>query len=121
MARKKILVVDDEPDFIDMVKMRLEACGYDIFAALDGHQAVEMAKRERPHLILLDLVMPRSNGFEALSRLKMDSFTENIPVIMITAKCESEYVLDAGKLGACEYLSKPVSMQTLEEMVRKYV
>ena len=121
MPGKKILVVDDELDFVDAVKIRLEAVGYEIVSANDGHEGVAKAKKEMPMLILLDVVMPRSNGFEALSRLKTDSATAHIPVIIITAKSDAEYVLDAGKLGAADYIMKPVSMQTLLEHVRKYV
>lgn len=121
MPGKKILVVDDETDFVDAVKIRLEAMGYDIISAYDGAQCVEKARKEMPALILLDIVMPRSNGFEALSKLKTDSLTAQIPVIIITAKSDAEYVLDAGKLGAADYIMKPVSMHSLIDYVRKYV
>ncbi len=121
MGTKKILVVDDELDFVDAVKTRLEAMGYSIIAAHDGQECVAKARKELPSLILLDIVMPKSNGFEALSRLKTDYLTANIPVIVITAKSDSEYILDAGKLGAADYIMKPVSMHTLLDYVRKYV
>ncbi len=121
MGGKKILVVDDEIDFVDAVKARLEAMGYDIIAAHDGLECVDKARKELPSLILLDIVMPKSNGFEALSKLKTDSLTSSIPVVLITAKSDSEYILDAGKLGAAEYIMKPVSMHALLEHVRKYV
>lgn len=118
---KKILVVDDETEFVDAVKMRLEANGYEVVAAYDGRDGVEKAKKERPDLILLDLVMPKSNGFEALSKIKSDLKTSAIPVVILTAKTESEYVMDAGKLGATDYVVKPVSMQGLVDVVKKYL
>lgn len=118
---KKILVVDDEAEFVDAIKMRLEANGYIIITAYDGHEAIEKTKKEKPDLVLLDVVMPSVNGFETLSKLKTDPRTMNIPVIMLTAKSDAEYILDAGKLGAADYLVKPPSMQTLLEVIRKYV
>ena len=121
MQNKKILVIDDEPDFIDAVRSRLEATGYKVIAANNGADGYAMAKKERPGLILIDLVMPKSNGFEALSMLKTDPFLSNIPVIVISAKCDTEYVLDAGKLGASDYIMKPVSMQPLLDYVKKYL
>lgn len=121
MAKRTILVVDDEPDFIDLVRVRLEANGYSIISANDGEEAVRSAKKNKPDLIFLDLVMPKSNGLEALSHLKFDLETSSIPVVIITAKSESEYAMDAGKLGASDYLVKPVSLESLLDIVRKYL
>lgn len=118
---KKILVVDDEAEFVDAIRMRLEANGYTVIAAYDGRECIEKAKKEKPNLVLLDVVMPNVNGFETLSKLKTDPRTMNIPVIMLTAKSDSEYILDAGKLGAADYMVKPPSMQTLLEIIGKYV
>ena len=121
MLNNKILVIDDEPDFIDAVKARLEAVGYTIIAANDGREGLERARKELPGLILLDLVMPRSNGFEALSLLKTDPATVHIPVVVTSAKGDQEYVLDARKLGAADFIVKPVSIQALVECVKKYL
>lgn len=121
MSGKKILVIDDEPDFIDAVRARLEAVGYEVISAHDGRIGFERALKEKPNLILIDLVMPGANGFEALSRLKTDFTTAPIPVIIISAKADSEYVLDAGNLGAADYITKPVSMQALLDRVRRYL
>lgn len=118
---KKILVIDDEPYYIDAVRMRLEAMGYDVQSAEDGRQGFDRARKERPGLILLDLVMPASNGFETLSRLKADPATSYIPVIVVSAKVETEYVVDAGSLGAVDYIMKPVPMDTLVEKIQRYV
>lgn len=118
---KKILIIDDEPEFVDALRMRLEANGYDCIAAYDGQDGMDKAKREAPGLILLDLVMPRINGFTVLVKLKGDSKTMNIPVVILTAKTESEYALDAGRLGANDYIVKPASMQAVVDMVRKYI
>ena len=121
MAQKSILVIDDEVGFVDAVRMRLEAHGYSVIGAYNGRDGVERAKKDLPKVILLDLVMPNINGFEALSRLKADPRTSSIPVIIITAQNDIEYAFDAGKLGAADYIIKPVSMEGLLELVNKYV
>lgn len=121
MAHKSILVIDDEVDFVDAVRMRLEAHGYKVIGAHNGHDGVERARKDLPEIILLDLVMPKVNGFEALSLLKSDPRTSPIPVIIITAQSDIEYAFDAGKLGAADYIIKPVSMEGLLELVTKYV
>jgi len=89
MGKKTVLVIDDEAGFLDVVKMRLEANNYQVIGAYDGREGFDKAKKEHPDLILLDLVMPNMNGFEALSQLKSDSRTMNIPVIVLTAKTEA--------------------------------
>lgn len=118
---KRVLVIDDEVDFVDAVAMRLEASGYTVIPAHNGEDGYLIAVKEIPDLILLDLVMPKMNGIEALSRIKSDSRTSAIPVIILTAKEEREYILDAGKLGAIDYIIKPVNMQLLVESVAKCV
>ena len=118
---KKILIIDDEAEFADMIKMRLGANGYIVLAAHSGKSGLEMAKKENPDLIFLDLVMPEMNGFLVLSKLKQDPYTATIPVVMLTAKTDTEYTLDAKSLGAADYLSKPVHMQELEDALRKFL
>ncbi len=118
---KKILVIDDEVEFIKTIKMRLEAKGYIVIAAYNGKSGLEMAKKENPDLIFLDLVISDMNGFMVLSKLKEDPYTVTIPVVMLTAKTETEYTLDAKSLGAVDYLSKPVKMKELEDALGKFL
>ena len=118
---RKVLVIDDEFDFVDAIRMRLEANGYEVIGAHNGLEGVEKARHELPGLILLDLVMPKSNGFETLSKLKSDPQVSRIPVVIITAKSDTEYVFDAGKLGADDFIIKPVSMEGVLDLVRTYV
>jgi len=121
MGRKSILVIDDEVGFVDAVRMRLEANGFSVTGAHNGEDGLKAARREKPNLILLDLAMPKINGFEALSQLKSDPATSLVPVIIITAQSDAEYAFDAGKLGAADYLIKPVGMENLLDIVGKYV
>jgi len=118
---KTILVIDDEPEFIETVRMRLEAGGYRVIGALDGDKGVRRARQEKPGLILLDLMMPNVDGFQALYQLKKDNSVKSIPVIIITARSETDYILDTGKLGAVDYIVKPVNMHELIKLVAKHI
>ncbi len=105
MAR--ILVVDDSPDVRLALATILEDAGYDVVEAEDGDQVFDLAVKESPNLVLLDVMMPRVNGFDALATLKADTRTSPIPVIMVTAKGRPEDMVMARSLGAVEYITKP--------------
>ncbi len=105
MAR--ILVVDDSPDVRLALATILEDAGHDVVEAEDGEQVFDLAISERPDLVLLDVMMPRVNGFDALATLKADTRTNPIPVIMVTAKGRPEDMAMARSLGAVEYITKP--------------
>ena len=105
MAR--ILVVDDSPDVRLALATILEDAGHDIVEAEDGDQVFDLAIGESPDLVLLDVMMPRVNGFDALATLKADTRTNPIPVIMVTAKGRPEDMAMARSLGAVEYITKP--------------
>ena len=119
MAKKKILVIDDEPNVVKMVQTRLEASGYEIIAAFDGRQGLTYAYKERPDLIILDVMMPAGGGYSVYKRLKMSSKTWSIPVIFLTAKDRPEDVAKAYKLGAQYYLKKPYDPKVLLETVKE--
>ncbi|MFC1754890.1 response regulator [Thermoproteota archaeon] len=85
MAKKKILVVDDEDRLVEMVKIRLEVAGYQVITASDGKQGLQKAKSDKPDLILLDIMMPEIDGFEVSKQLKEAESTKKIPIIMLTA------------------------------------
>ena len=121
VKNKAVLVIDDEPDFVEAIRMRLEASGYEVIAALDGNDGFEKARKIKPGLIFLDLVMPQPNGFEVLNKLKSDFRTMGIPVIILTAKTDREYMVDAKTLGAADYLVKPPGMDAITELVKKYI
>ena len=105
MAR--ILVVDDSPDVRLALATILEDAGHDVLEAEDGDQVFDLAVAETPDLVLLDVMMPRVNGFDALAILKADTRTSPIPVIMVTAKGRPEDMAMARSLGAVEYITKP--------------
>ncbi len=112
-SKKTVLVVDDEKDIVDLVTYNLRRNGYDVLAAFDGREAVEIAQRETPDLILLDLMLPGVDGTEVARRLKADSRTATIPLIMLTAKGEETDVVVGLTLGADDYVTKPFSMKIL--------
>jgi two-component system phosphate regulon response regulator PhoB len=111
--RKRILVVEDEKDLNDLIKLNLERNGYQAFTASDGNTALEIAAREIPDLILLDLMMPGIDGTEVARRLKADPATANIPIVMLTAKSEETDVVVGLTIGADDYVTKPFSMKIL--------
>lgn len=118
MIRKRILLVDDSETSLMMAKMILSKANYDILVAKDGQQGVETAARERPDLVLLDVVMPRMNGFEACAALKAKPETSGIPVIMVTTRGEGESVESGFSAGAADYVTKPVNGLELLTKVR---
>ena len=105
MAR--ILVVDDNPDVRLALTTILEDAGHDVIEAEDGDVVFDIAVNQQPTLVLLDVMMPRLNGFDALAQLKGDTRTNSIPVIMVTAKGRPEDMAMARSLGAVEYITKP--------------
>ena len=119
MIKKKILVVDDEPELVKAVQIRLTRAGYEVLSAYDGQEGLEKAKKETPDLILLDISMPEINGYQALQRLKGESQTKSIPVIMITANSQLEDVARAINLGAEEYIVKPFDYIAMLGKIKK--
>ena len=105
MAR--ILIVDDSPDVRLALATILEDTGHEIVEAEDGDQVFDLAVAQNPDLVMLDVMMPRVNGFDALATLKADTRTNPIPVIMVTAKGRPEDMAMARSLGAVEYITKP--------------
>ena len=110
MAR--ILVVDDEPDAVELLQEFLTAKGYDVIIACDGEEALRQVKEHRPHLILLDVRMPKLNGMEVLKRVR--EIDHEVGVIMVTAVNEEETGREALKLGAFDYITKPLDLPYLE-------
>jgi DNA-binding response OmpR family regulator len=112
-ARRTILVVDDEKDITELISYNLNRNGYRVVSAFDGNEALDLAAKESPDLILLDLMLPGLEGTEVTRRLKADNRTSNIPIIMLTAKAEETDVVVGLTLGADDYITKPFSPKIL--------
>jgi len=117
---ERILLIDDEKDLVKLVVIRLEAAGYEVITAYGGQEGLDKAKIEKPNLILLDIMMPGMDGFEVLHKLKNDTETVNIPVIMLTAKGESQSLFAAQDLKATDYIIKPFETEELLRLVKRY-
>ena len=111
----RVLVVDDEEGIRVLCRVNLELGGYEVVEAADGVEALEVAKATRPDLIFLDIMMPRMDGWEVLQRLKEDTTTANIPVVLLTARTSEEDQIRGWGEGILEYLSKPFNPQRLVE------
>lgn len=108
-----ILLVDDEPSLVKMIGFRLQLEGFDVVTALDGVQALEAAKAHQPHLMILDLMLPKLDGFEVCRRLKQDPALRHIPVVILTAKAGTQDEQRGLECGANAYLRKPFNAQEL--------
>jgi two-component system phosphate regulon response regulator PhoB len=113
LAGTKILVVDDEPDIVALVAYHLVRAEYRVSTAATGHEALAAAKQDRPALIVLDLMLPGLSGYEVLERLRADDATQDIAVLMLTARREEQDRIQGLALGADDYLTKPFSPQEL--------
>ena len=118
MPKENVLVVDDEEDILELLRFNLSKEGYHVICATTGERAVEMARSELPDLIVLDLMLPGMDGLEVAKFLKNDPETQNIPIIMLTAKGEESDVVTGLELGADDYISKPFSPRILVARVK---
>ena len=125
MSKKYVLIVDDDPDLVETVCMMLEDKGYEVGKAYDGVEGEEAIKERHPDLLVLDVMMPRKDGYELCSELKADSATRDIPVILLTAVGEAvpttSYTHAQGmSTEAEEYIPKPVDSKTLVQAVDSF-
>src|SRR5688572_19241961 len=111
--KRTVLVVDDEKDLVDLITYNLQRNGYDVLCAFSGTEALELAQKHVPDLMILDLMLPGLDGTEVARRLKADARTAMIPIIMLTAKGEETDVVVGLTLGADDYVTKPFSMKIL--------
>jgi len=117
-ASPRILIVDDTPANVHMLQVRLAANGYDIVTATDGEAALHAVKETQPDLILLDVMMPKMDGFEVCRRLRADASLPFIPIIMVTARADPKDVVEGLEAGGDEYLTKPVDQTALVARVK---
>ena len=119
----KILLVDDEVQLLTMVQMRLEANGYEVITASDGQEGLEKAKNENPDLIMMDVMMPKMDGYKVCGLLKNDTRYSKIPIILFTARAQQDDQQVGKEAGADAYITKPfdppVLLAKIEELLKK--
>jgi two-component system, OmpR family, alkaline phosphatase synthesis response regulator PhoP len=115
----RILVCDDERHIVRLIQVNLERQGYQVITAFDGKEGLEKVRSEKPDLCVLDVMMPYMDGFEVLKNIRRDPETENLPVIMLTAKAQDKDVFEGYHYGADMYLTKPFNPMELVTFVKR--
>ncbi len=118
MSLGRILVIEDEADILELVAYNLDKNGYEVIRATTGENGLAQAQAQLPHMVLLDLMLPGIDGYEVCQKLKSNSVTKNIPVIMLTAKSEDTDIIAGLEMGADDYLPKPFSPKVLAARVK---
>lgn len=118
---KKVLIIDDEKDFFEIIRVRLEAWGYEAFAAYDGYEGLEKARESKPDLILLDIMMPKMDGYQVCRLLKFDEELQKTPVILLTARGQDQDRLTGKEVGADDYIVKPFENKELQATIKKHI
>ncbi len=121
MSRGKILVVDDEPEIVRSLQLRLSAAGYEVHTAMDGLSATKKAIETQPELILLDIGMPAGNGHVVVERLRNIGETSHIPIIYLTARTSDEDYRKARDGGVCKYITKPFDSEVLMAAIESQI
>jgi DNA-binding response OmpR family regulator len=118
---QRVLIVEDEPDIMELVKVTLSDEGYQLLEAKDGEIGFKRAVEEHPDLILLDIMLPKMDGYEICRRLKSDPDTATMPVLMLTAFGQKREIEEGFKVKADDYIVKPFEPLKLRERVRKFL
>lgn len=118
---KKILIVDDEKDIVETLSFMLKSKGFETITAYDGEEGLKKAKDEAPDIIILDVMMPKINGYKICRLLKYDAKYKNIPIIMVTARSQDTDKLIGEETGADEYITKPFEFSEVIETIEKYL
>jgi len=118
---KKILIVDDEQDIVESLKFVLEAADFNCYTADNGEDGLRLAKELMPDLIILDVMMPKINGYKISRLLKYDAKYKNIPILMVTARSQEEDKLIGEETGADEYITKPFELDDVVKKVEEYL
>ena len=107
MGKVTVLVIDDDPVILELLRVNFEIEGFDVICATDGEEGLQRAHAERPDVVMTDIMMPRRDGLQLLSELKGDPQTEDLPVILLSAKAQKAEVQQGLDLGADDYITKP--------------
>jgi len=121
MNSRTILIVDDEVDLVETVRFPLEMAGYRVLVSYNGEDALNQARKENPDLILLDLMLPKMDGYKVCRLLKFDDRYKHIPVLMLTAKTQERDKVLGMETGANEYITKPFEIEDLLKKVKGYL
>jgi two-component system, OmpR family, alkaline phosphatase synthesis response regulator PhoP len=121
MEKKKILVVDDEVDLVKTIQFSLELEGYKVLVSYNGEDALTQARKENPDLILLDIMLPKLDGYKVCRLLKFDEQYKHTPILMMTAKTQEKDKLMGKETGADEYITKPFDIDELLGKVKAYL
>ena len=120
-TKKKILVVDDEPDIVRLVEISLKLCNYEVRTAANGKEALEKLQTDRPHLVLLDIMMPEMSGYEVCQAIRKNPALKDLPVVMLTAKGQKGDAEKGLEAGADDYIIKPFDPYELGEQVGRFI
>jgi len=120
-AKKKILIVDDEPDIVETLKFLIESEGFESIIAMDGEEALRKAKEENPDVMILDVMLPKINGYKVCRLLKFDNKYKHIPILMVTARSQEEDKVIGEETGADEYITKPFDINELLQKIHLYL
>ncbi len=118
-SAKKILLVEDEPEFRMALRIRLEANGYEVIEAEDGVTGLDMARNQSPHLIVLDIMLPKMDGYKVARLLKFDEKYRNIPIVMLTARSQQNDRETGLTVGSDAYVTKPYKPQEMLDIIAK--
>lgn len=118
MARNKVLIVDDEKDILDLLEYNLEKEGYDVLLAMDGEEAISLAKSEKPNMVLLDIMMPQMDGIETCRRLRELPELKGTFIVFLTARAEEYSELAGFDAGADDYIAKPIKPRVLLSRIK---
>lgn len=118
MAKQTILVVDDEKDLLDLIEYNLKKEGFDVLRAENGEKGIEVAKQNSPDLVLLDIMMPKMDGMEAVEVMRNDDDLKNIPIIFLTARSDEKTEVEGLNKGADDYITKPISTKKLISRIK---
>ena len=120
-SRKRVLICDDDPVILRLLEVNLELEGYDVLIAHHGEEALEIASRELPDLVILDIMMPRLDGYQTCQKLKAQPSTEDIPVVFLSAKAQQSDIEKGKGFGVADYLTKPFDPNDLLDVVERLV
>lgn len=118
MAKQTILVVDDEKDLLDLIEYNLKKEGFDVLKAENGEECIAVAKEKNPDLVLLDIMMPKMDGLQAVEEMRKDDQLKNIPIIFLTARSDEKTEVEGLNKGGDDYITKPISTTKLISRIK---